>query len=527
MEQKLDKRHLEEYNRLSLLLSSVNGFIKKHPNLSYIDFDYYTVHDLTLFTVEPDFNFESLLDTYDKLMGILPAIKRIFSKPIINLRDSNDVLPVEVVRTINQNTMNHLSNHLENVSDITSRGIKPRKLLTRIYEDDYSIYENVVFCNFIDEILKYLRKNIRSIKDLVYANEIMEFNLLERINHLSYFLAIGKLHTGYVRDFDRYCVKAKQLYEKLLGLEDIIQPRLKKPIYNLNKHRNKKLKLKKTNIFISQKDYHAVYKVYKYLETNKIIGVEEKRNVRVSTLLNKYFNYCLILTIFSIGHFDFTMDNKIKMDLTNLDVTFTFKKWSLRVKSLGNEGILLSVTKDTTYNIMLIPSIELRASDRVVKGSTKFNCDEIIYLSPFEEDYVRSSNCFVSIESIESFRRIQQIILRGMIYSSNKQTDCPFCKGRLKYNIQEQQYECENCRTVVKIGECSEVGETYYYTKISHLEDVNLQPLNYSKNNEWLYNRKIESRMFFRNITKVDKDGNIICPMCGKVHEKLDKNKLK
>lgn len=519
METQLYNKHLEEYYRLSSLLVNMNSFVKKHPSLTYIDFDYYTVHDLTLFIVEPNFSFESLIDTLNKINAILPTVKRIFAKPIINLKDVADVMPVEIVRTINQGTMTHLANHSANVANITRRGIKPRKLLTRLYEDDYGIYENLIFCNFIDDILSYLRKNARSIKDLVYANEIMEFNLLERVNHLSYFLAIGKLHTGYVRDFDRYCTKAKQLYTDILNFQNSIEPRLKKPVYKLNKKRNKNLPLKKTNIFGMQKDYHSVYKTYKYLMSNKIIDTEEYKNVRASTLFSKYFNFCQILSIFSIGHFNFSIDEKEKINLNKLNSTFTFKKWSIKIESIENERILLSIKKDITYKILLIPSLEiLDEEDRFTRDSIIGDADEVIYLTPFEKDYLYSSDTYISVESIESFRRIQQILLRGMIYSSKRMVDCPFCGGKLKLNKETDEYECDSCRMIIKKEVCPETNGKYFSTSISHLEEFKVKAESYSKNNEWLYNRKVESSMFFRNITKIDRNLKPICPFCGRVH---------
>ncbi len=167
MEATKEEKEAEELNRAAKLLSPMGEFIAKHPLINYIEFDYYTVHDLTLFTVEPDFDFLALKRTLPKIIKTLPAIKRIFSKPIINLKDSDDVLPVETVRVINQETLTHLANHAQNVANLTSRGVKPRKLLTRIYEDDYGIYENLIFCNFIDDVLAYIRRSTRALKDLI------------------------------------------------------------------------------------------------------------------------------------------------------------------------------------------------------------------------------------------------------------------------------------------------------------------------------------------------------------------------
>ncbi|HBG32476.1 MAG TPA: hypothetical protein DDW82_01855, partial [Acholeplasmataceae bacterium] len=176
MTNNLNRLTVEEYNRFASLLDDIQNFVKKHQVVSYIEFDYYVVHDMTLFSIEPDFDFEKLEKTIRQIRKSTPAIKRIFSKPIIVLKDTDDVLPVENARVTNQNTLLHLANHGQYVSNITKNGVKPRKLLTRIYEDDYSIYENVIFCNFIDEILSLIKKNRRTLNSLLYASNIMRFN---------------------------------------------------------------------------------------------------------------------------------------------------------------------------------------------------------------------------------------------------------------------------------------------------------------------------------------------------------------
>ena len=159
MSKTIEQLTIDEYRRFSSLLEDIQTFVKKHQVISYIEFDYYVVHDMTLFSIEPDYDFEKLERTIQHIKKATPAIKRIFSKPIIILKDTDDVLPVENARIINQNTLLHLANHGQYVANITNKGVKPRKLLTRLYEDDYSIYENMIFCNLVDDILSLIKNS--------------------------------------------------------------------------------------------------------------------------------------------------------------------------------------------------------------------------------------------------------------------------------------------------------------------------------------------------------------------------------
>jgi len=521
MTKELDKQKLEEYQRFSILLEGIEAFVKKHQVLTYIEFDYYVVHDMTLFSIEPDFDFERLEKTILQIRKSIPAVKRIFSKPIIILRDTDDVLPVENARIINQNTLLHIANHGQYVSNITSKGIKPRKLLTRIYEDDYSIYENIIFCNYIDEVISLIKRNRRILNSLLYASDIMRFNLLEKVNHLNYFLALGKLHTGYIRDFSQYFNLSKELLIELSLISNAINPRLYKPIYKKNLNRNKNLYLKKTNIFLSQKDYRLMYKTYKHLLSNQIKIDDHIELVDFELLSSKYLMYVQILTIFSIGHFNFEMNPQAKINLNSLDISFTYKNWKLDIFNNNKKEIFLYFTKDITYKIVIVAS----NYDLKTKNSYKklYGVNEFIVVNQFEEDYLNRDDIYISMEDIDSFRRIQQIILKGMIYSDSKRDICPFCGGKLHKDLYKDIYQCNDCMTQIKEDKCVENNKSFYYTDNAHLKKYVINKADFKRDEYWYYEKQIEGLMYFRNITKINHNSEIICPHCNKVHKNKGK----
>ena len=59
----------------------------------------------------------------------------------------------------------------------------------------------------------------------------LEFNYLERVNHWDYFLAIGKLHTGYARNFGKYYNKSKELFDRMSLINQALTTRLKRNVY--------------------------------------------------------------------------------------------------------------------------------------------------------------------------------------------------------------------------------------------------------------------------------------------------------
>ena len=43
--------------------------------------------------------------------------------------------------------------------------------MTRVYNDDFCIYENMVFAKTIDTILNYLKKQMKIIREMLYSGK--------------------------------------------------------------------------------------------------------------------------------------------------------------------------------------------------------------------------------------------------------------------------------------------------------------------------------------------------------------------
>lgn len=498
---------------------TVGAFVSARPKLSYVQFDYSVSHGLTLFMIEPDFDLETLENKIDEILKTLPAIKRIFAQPSIHLKEQDVILPTESVRIINNKTIRHISSHTELWSDIKEGEVVPSRLLTRTYEDNYGIYENLVFCQTVDDILAFTRTSSRFLRELIYTNRTIEINLLERVNHLNYFLALGKLHIGYSRNFEAYYAASLRYLNKLQFIESSVVPRLKRPVYKNNRVRPAQIKLHKTNILSMHKEYHQIYKLAKYFALRDEKAENETTDKELSDLQKNYFDFCQALCVFSIGHFNFACNENKLLDFSRLNMTFKFKQWKATIKKITfrkRRLLSLTVQKDVEYKVIIIPSVCADNIELLEEIKANLAADEYAVFTPFDDD--ESNAMLVDITSIQSFRRIQQILLRSMIYSDNKREDCPFCGNKLTYNSANSSeddflYECIACRTEIYDKTCHTTGKRYSCTRIAGLTK------NYGENDgDWLAKRKRETQMFFRNITELNDDMEVVCPVCNGVH---------
>ncbi len=491
---------------------AIERFAEEYNRITYLQLDSYTTQKVNLFALPEHERFFAMEFLLDKIIAALPALKRIFSKPITRLKDVDSVLPVEAVRLINDATLRHAAVHTELWEKVEQEGLRPKKLLTLTHEEEYKIYENVAFTRLIDGILSFVRQNLRLLRDIMYSCQPMRFNLLERTNHLMYFLAIGKLHVGYAHAQDSYHYVHQRCMEKLLFIDRTLRAKLKAPVYRICKKDHAKLALKKTNIFRSQKDYRQVYNLLKLLgEKEDILGGHYAEEFPEKG----YADFCTLLALFAAGHFNFTFPEKEEFSFRELHTAATFKGWRLQIerRTVGRvEGLRFLVHKERSYAVcLLFYGGEPFEKAEITAFQSKVPSDEYLFAEP--SNYENKEGVYLNLFDVDSFRRLQQLFLRGMVYADETREVCPFCGAPLQKTGED--YECALCKTVISEHTCEETDGRYFST---HLKDYKWQ-YKPSAGKNFFADKERKGGLFYRNITPLSQSGKLCCPRCGKVHK--------
>jgi hypothetical protein len=221
------------------------------------------------------------------------------------------------------------------------------------------------------------------------------------------------------------------------------------------------------------------------------------------------------MVLFGLLNFNFSCPTSTRFTPDDLNLTCTYKKWTLHLKSLGKSALLLETNKNHPYRMLLVPSVNALPE---VAPEMKEGVDEVVVLTPFEEEASSSNAIYVSIENIESFRRIQQLLLKGMVYADETHDDCPFCHGKLVYHPKSDLYECDSCHLSIAKYICPETKKAYWATGIVSKKKNVVNPADFTLDEKWLYERKVEGLLYFRNITKITDESRLVCPYCGKTH---------
>lgn len=492
------------------------AFAKEHVSISYKQFEASLLDGISLFTLCEELDLDSLEQTVDRISATLPAIRRLFSRPITRLTDRDEIMPIEAVRRINNHTVTHASGHSELWDDLTPDGIKPKKLLTVGSDDDFVIYENIAFIHMVDIIRRFVSDSIRALRSMLFSDPSLSFNLLERTNHPAYFLALGKLHYGYASDHGKYDLPAQRIYNKLLFIERVTRAAISSEVYKRCIGKDRYFKLKKTTVFRTHKDYRRVYSLLKWFSQHGLdpYGIREESDGE-PRLKEGYDTFCLMVCIFAAAHFNFRIEEAAEINFDSTSLCACFCSYQLKISTLpiGEiKGVRITVTKDSTYSVILIPAPDAQTGARLCKLlPLKYDADEFVALTDEPSD--ESSLC-VSLYSIDSFRRIQQLLLRSLIRSADTYEVCPFCSSKQmltpSVDGEDESHLCTYCRTIIKKKVCPTAGLPFLSTSM-----MGFTPPIAALSHE---SESAEGLMSYRNITRINARGNPICPYCNSVH---------
>ena len=509
---KNDEMAIRDTSMSADLYERLEKYTQMHPSMTYAEFEYQVLRDVCLFNVPNDAYMNEVENTLDMMIAALPAIKRILAHPIVRLKDHREIVPIEAVKVIDNRSLTHIASRSEMWDDITCEGIKPRKLMTLEHVETYAIYENIAFACAIDSMLAYIKKTFVRLKDVAYGCRDIHINLLDRTHHNLYFLAIGKLYLEYVNTRTEQenwlrCV------EKMMFIDKSLRQKLKSPVYRHCKRRSYNLKLKKTNIFRSHKDYSEVFKLLKAFESDNETVRLESSDAKISE--TGYSIFCKLLTIFSIGHFNYVFPSEGRIEISDFSVECQSGDWSLSVREVNESGIsalIFTTRKDTEYTTCMIFSDEEISSNSFDSFKTEHPADEYLTCSP---NIHGNRRCvYLSIYDIDSFRRIQQILLRGMIWSDTARKKCAFCLGDM---VEEHGvYRCYFCGAEIRPEKCPETEKIYYVSDI--IKSRMHEDAKKSMERKFLHDRIEEAQLHFRNITYITSDRRPICPYCDKSH---------
>ncbi len=186
-----------------------------------------------------------------------------------------NLVPVELARKTNSESVQHLASHTQYIKDISESGdVVPNKILSMNNEEDIHTYENRFIATLIRRLLLFVEKRYEFVKNFspLHDEEILYFKNSSIVNgeevEIETKIKVRSESETKMADIsNRYLDRIKQIREYVLfyyGSKFMRQMRTDKDVRN---------PIVMTNILRKNPKYHKCYELYRFIERYDQLGV--------------------------------------------------------------------------------------------------------------------------------------------------------------------------------------------------------------------------------------------------------------
>ncbi len=213
-----------------------------------------------------------------QIENCLPDISYIIANPRKNTKTVTDIVPIELAKKTNGESVRHLASHTQYVKEVSPKGdIIPNKILNIGSDDDYHTYENKFIATLIRQLVIFVEKRYDFMKKyaplkernvLMYktraAIEGMDVNIETKI---SITKAAPEKKLGETNEYMEHIEEIRKYVRYFYNSDFMKLFKNEKDIHGA---------ILQTNIIRKNPKYHKCYRLYKYLQTYSSAGIDLK-----------------------------------------------------------------------------------------------------------------------------------------------------------------------------------------------------------------------------------------------------------
>lgn len=301
----------------------------------------------------------------DKALDYTQRIPHVFYKPKQHLKQVNEIRPAAVASRTGQESIRYLASHSEHWKGIKANGLIPERLLARVLEEDFAIYENKAAKTLVDEFMRLVTRLRLETMDCQLQIDMDDSHSVSS-EQKSYFKAKDALLKGL--DDEDLCIQQEILAEQTEKLSEILNLLSECKSTQLYRELRRtppiRGKLKQTNIFMKDKYYKYVYKLWNLLEGASKVGIEEI----AKPIENEYDIFCRILLLFALRYYNFEAENEKQDVLCNdkfIEASYRFGNWKAKVYEADDAGFILEMSK---YNEIAVDLSQFEIADNLLNN---------------------------------------------------------------------------------------------------------------------------------------------------------------
>lgn len=232
----------------------------------------------------------------------IPALDEIIKNPRINTKNVSNIVPVELAKKTNSESIRHLSSHSQFVKEIDSKGnVIPNKILNIETEDNYLTYENKFIATLIRRLVLFVEKRYEYIEKYspLRDYEVLYVKNKSIINGIEYNVETKVISSKISENTSDKEVASNTFMKKIAFIRKYVKYFYSSQFMKMFKNeKNVRSPILQTNIIRKNPRYRKCYELYRFIETYDKLGVnfliKETFDKPSKDLEEKYKNLALM-----------------------------------------------------------------------------------------------------------------------------------------------------------------------------------------------------------------------------------------
>ena len=212
-----------------------------------------------------------------KIEDCIPALDEIIRNPKITTKSVSNVVPIELARKTNSESIQHLSTHSQFVKEINDEGeVIPSKILNIVAEDNYITYENKFIATLIRRLLLFVEKRYEYIEKYspMKDYEILYVKNRSVINGVEYIVESKVIAAKESESSNDKLIASQEFAKRIAVIRKYVKYFYSSSFMKMFKNeKNVRAPIIQTNIIRKNPRYRKCYELFKFIERYDKLGV--------------------------------------------------------------------------------------------------------------------------------------------------------------------------------------------------------------------------------------------------------------
>ena len=210
--------------------------------------------------------------------GVIFDLGEIVGNPRMNTKTEGNIVPVELARKTNAESVQHLASHTQYIKEIDDLGnVVPSKILTIMHDDDIKTYENRFIATLIRRLVLFVEKRYEVVAKLaeLHDEEVLMIKNKSFVDGSTVEIET-KIKISHKNE-DPESLKTTAYIERIKKMRTYLLYFYNSPfMHKLKTEKDVHNPILQTNIIRKNPKYHHCYEVYRFIESYDRLGVNYK-----------------------------------------------------------------------------------------------------------------------------------------------------------------------------------------------------------------------------------------------------------